>query len=65
MTIAQANSEHSESVHYRVMAEKLRELASEFRFAATRKELLDLASRYEQKAYNLDATVGRAGRDHS
>lgn len=45
----------SDSDHYRDMARKLRELAREFRFPGARRELLDLASRYERRADGLDA----------
>ena len=51
----QANAAPSDSEHYREMAIKLRELAREFRFPGTRRELLDLAVRYEQRAGSLDA----------
>ena len=65
MTIAQANSERSESVHYRVMAEKLRELAGELGFAGGRKELLDLALRYDRKVGDLDVrTVAGSDGEH-
>jgi hypothetical protein len=37
------------------VARKLRELARQFRFSGARKELLDLALRYECRADNLDA----------
>jgi hypothetical protein len=48
------------------MAEKLRELAREFRFPGARSELLDLASRYERRADDLDArTAADADRDHT
>jgi hypothetical protein len=58
MRASQANTEQSDSVHYRDVAEKLRELAFEFRFAGTRKKLVDLALRYERRADDLD---GRSG----
>jgi hypothetical protein len=58
MMSSQSNSEQSDSVHYREVAEKLRELAFEFRFPGTRKKLLDLALRYERRADGLD---GRSG----
>jgi hypothetical protein len=41
--------------HYRDMALKLRNLASQFRFPGARKELLDFALRYERRANDLDA----------
>jgi hypothetical protein len=37
------------------ISRKLRELAREFRFPGARRELLDLASRYERRADNLDS----------
>src|SRR5436309_15815516 len=51
----QANAAPADSQHYREMARKLRELAREFRFPGARRELLDLASRYERRADSLDA----------
>jgi hypothetical protein len=55
MDKAPPNSAQSDSGHYREMARKLRELAREFRFPGARRELLDLASRYERRADNLDS----------
>ena len=49
------NAARSDSEHYREMARKLRVLAREFRFPGARQELLNLASRYERRAENLDA----------
>jgi len=61
----QANAAPSDSEHYREMARKLRELAREFRFPGTRRELLDLALRYERRADSLDArSVAGLDRDH-
>ena len=40
---------------YREVAGKLRELARQFRFPGGRQELLDLASRYERRAAQIDA----------
>ena len=55
----------SDSDHYRDMARKLRELAREFRFPGARRELLDLASRYERRADGLDARNAAASdQDH-
>jgi hypothetical protein len=51
----QANAAQSDSDHYRDMARKLRRLAAEFRFPGARRELLDLAGRYERRAAGLDA----------
>jgi len=50
----QGNAATSDSDHYREMARKLRELAREFRFPGARRELLDLALRYERRADSLD-----------
>ena len=41
--------------HYRVIASKLRDIARQCRFPGARQEILDLASRYERRADNLDA----------
>jgi ADP-heptose:LPS heptosyltransferase len=49
-----------DSEHYREMARKLRQLAREFRFPGARRELLDLAERYERRADNLDARSAAA-----
>ncbi len=46
----QASPSHSDSEHYREMAQKLRELARQFRFPGARQELLKLALRYERRA---------------
>jgi hypothetical protein len=43
--------------HYREMAQGLRKLAHQCRFAGARRELLDLAASYERRAEFLD---GRA-----
>lgn len=51
----------SDSEHYREMARKLRELAGKLRFRGARQEILDLALRYERRAYDLEA--GRASGD--
>jgi hypothetical protein len=50
----QVNAPPADSEHYREMARKLRELAREFRFPGARRELLDLALRYESRADSLD-----------
>jgi hypothetical protein len=50
----QASPSQSDSEHYREMANKLRELAREFRFPAARQELLALALRFERRADQLD-----------
>jgi hypothetical protein len=59
----QATPARSDSEHYREMASKLRELARHFRFPGARKELLDLAARYERRADNLDARNASASFD--
>ena len=51
----QANAARPDSEHYREMAKKLRELAREFRLPGARREILDLATRYERRADNLNA----------
>ena len=47
--------------HYREIASKLREIASECRFPGARREILDLASRLERRADDLDGKTGPAG----
>jgi hypothetical protein len=54
MENSQSDPAHSDSGHYRDTARKLRELAGQFRFSEGRKELLDLALRYERRADDLD-----------
>ena len=46
--------------HYREIASKLREIARECRFPGARREILDLASRLERRADDLDAKSGLA-----
>jgi hypothetical protein len=61
----QANAAPSDSVQYREMARKLRELAREFRFPGSHQELLELALRYERRADSLDArSAAGLDRDH-
>ena len=50
-----ASPSQPDSEHYREMANKLRELARQFRFPGARQELLTLALRYERRADQLDA----------
>jgi len=45
----QANAARPDSEHYREMARKLRELGREFRFLDARREILNLAARYERR----------------
>ena len=60
----EANAARPNSEHYREMARKLRELAREFRPGA-RRELLDLAERYERRADSLDArSAASSDQDH-
>ena len=47
--------------NYRKIASKLREIARECRFPGARREILDLASRLERRADDLDARSGSAG----
>src|SRR5690348_9994252 len=49
----ETNAARPDSEHYREMAKKLQELAREFRFPDARREILDLAARYERRADNL------------
>jgi hypothetical protein len=51
----------SGSEHYREMANKLREIARECRFPGARREILDLASRLERRADELEVKSGSAG----
>jgi hypothetical protein len=61
----QTNAASADSEHYREMARKLRELAREFRFPGARRELLNLALRYERRADSLDArNAAGSDRDH-
>src|SRR5438105_6431128 len=55
MEYPEANAAPPDSDHYREMARKLRELAREFRFPGARRELLELALRYERRADSVDA----------
>ena len=47
--------------HYREIARKLREIASQCRFPGARREILDLALRLERRADDLDARNAPAG----
>ena len=47
--------------HYREIASKLREIARECRFPGARREILDLASRLERRADELDPRSGSTG----
>ena len=47
--------------HYREIASKLREIARECRFPGARQQILDLASRLERRADELEAKGGSAG----
>jgi hypothetical protein len=51
----------SGSEHYREIVSKLREIARECRFPGARREMLDLASRLERRADDLDPRSGSAG----
>jgi hypothetical protein len=64
METSRASSAQADSSHYREMAQKLRELAREFRFPGARKELLSLASRYERRADNLDGRTEAGPREN-
>jgi hypothetical protein len=51
----------SDSEHYREMASKLREIARQCRFPGARREILDLASRLERRADDLEARNASGG----
>ena len=57
----QGTGTQSGGQHYREIASKLREIARECRFPGARREILDLASRLERRADDLDAKSGSAG----
>jgi hypothetical protein len=57
----QGTGTQSGGQHYREIASKLREIARECRFPGARREILDLASRLERRADDLDARSGSAG----
>ena len=59
----QTNAAQSDGDHYRDMSRRLRELARLFRFPGARKELLDLALRYERRADHLEARASRSDQD--
>jgi hypothetical protein len=61
MEEAQGTGAPSGSEHYREIASKLREIARECRFPGARREILDLASRIERRADDLDGRSGSAG----
>ena len=46
--------------HYRELASKLREIARQCRFPGARKEILDLALRYERRADHFDVRSSAA-----
>ena len=56
----QGTGTQSGGQHYREIASKLREIARECRFPGARREILDLASRLERRADDLDAKSGLA-----
>jgi hypothetical protein len=57
----QGTGTQSGGQHYREIASKLREIARECRFPGARREILDLASRLERRADELDARSGSTG----
>jgi hypothetical protein len=59
--LAQGTGTPSGGQHYREIASKLREIARECRFPGARREILDLASRLERRADDLDGRSGLAG----
>jgi hypothetical protein len=50
-----------DSEHYRELATRLRGIARQCRYPGARREILDLASRYEVRANHLDARGTAAG----
>jgi hypothetical protein len=57
----QGTGTQSGGQHYRQIASKLREIARECRFPGARREILDLASRLERRADELDPRSGSTG----
>jgi hypothetical protein len=57
----QGTDTQSGGQHYREIASKLREIARECRFPGARREILDLASRLERRAGELDPRSGSTG----
>jgi hypothetical protein len=57
----QGTGTQSGGQHYKEIASKLREIASECRFPGARQEILNLASRLDRRADDLDAKSGSAG----
>jgi len=51
----------ADSQHYRELASKLREIARHCRFPGARREILDLAFRYEGRADHFEARNSAAG----
>jgi hypothetical protein len=61
----QANAAPPDSEHYRELARKLRELACNVGFSGARREILDLALRYERRTDSLDArSAASSDQDH-
>jgi len=61
MEAPQGTGAPSHSEHYREVASKLREIARQCRFPGARREILDLASRLERRADDLDARSASDG----
>ena len=57
----QGTGTQSGGQHYREVASKLREIARESRFPGARREILDLASRLERRADDLEPKTGSPG----
>jgi hypothetical protein len=51
----------TDSQHYRELANKLRDIARQCRLPGARREMLDLAARYEGRADYLDTRSGAGG----
>ena len=57
----QGTGTQSGGQHYREIASKLREIARECRFPGARREILDLATRLERRADDLEPKTGSPG----
>jgi hypothetical protein len=61
MEVPQGIGAPSDGEHYREIAGKLREIARHCRYPGARQEILDLASRLERRADDLDARSTSVG----
>ena len=53
-----SDSLHAKAEAYRATAERMRRLAARLRFSEARRELLDLADRFDRLAVRARGTVG-------